>query len=159
MSGFGANAYSKVSLETDVITGDPHRLVLMLFDGALLSIQRAKAYMAQNKIAEKGQAIGRAILIVDTGLRASVDPTFNPEFAGRLVSLYRYITMRLLQGNLRNDAAALDEAAKILGELRDAWTKIAPSAASAAPEHRSAHVPAHEAAASPARRTLGAYRL
>jgi len=157
--GFGVRAYKKVGLETGVITSDPHKLVLMLFDGALLSIQRAKAFMAQKQIAEKGNAIGHAIEIVDSGLRVSVDPSADPEFAERLVGLYRYITMRLLQANLRNDLDALDEAAKILGDLRSAWLKIAPTKETARPQETS--VPASgTSVASPgpaARRALAAY--
>lgn len=157
MVGFGVKAYKKVGLESGVINGDPHRLVLMLFDGALLSIQRAKAFMAQKQIAEKGTAIGHAIEIVDSGLRVSVDPTPDPEFAARLVGLYRYIVMRLLQANLRNDPTALDETAKILGDLRNAWLKIKPTADSGSGQGTNAPVPTLDHPGSAARRALGAY--
>ena len=158
MGGFGAKAYSKLGLETDVITGEPHRLILMLFDGALLCIQRGKSYLAQNRIAEKCQALGTAIEIVDLGLRASVDTRPDPEFAGRLLGLYRYVIMRLLQANLRNDVKALEEAAKILGDLRGAWVQIAPSAGAAAAPPPQAGAPSVETMASPARRVLSAYQ-
>jgi flagellar protein FliS len=158
LSGFGAKAYSKLGLETDVITGEPHRLILMLFDGALLCIQRGKSYLADKRIAEKCQAISTAIEIVDMGLRASVDPTPDPEFAGRLLSLYRYVTMRLLQANLRNDVKALDEAGKILGDLRNAWIQIGPSAGAGRPVALPAGKPEVETVASPARRVLSAYQ-
>ena len=155
MRGFGAKAYGKLSLETDVITAEPHRLVLMLFDGALLSIQRAKNFLAAKQIADKCQAIASAIEIVDSGLRASVDPSHDPEFAGRLVSLYQYVTMRLLQANLRNDVRAMEEAAKILGDLRGAWIQIGPAvrAVSVAPQQ------AGNVAAAPDRRVLNAYQV
>jgi len=158
LGGFGAKAYSKLGLETDVITGEPHRLILMLFDGALLCIQRGKSHLAQKQIAEKCQAISTAIEIVDLGLRASVDPAPDPEFAERLLSLYRYVIMRLLQANVRNDAKALDEAAKILGDLRGAWMQIAPSNGAGKPSAVAAAVPAKETVASPARRVLSAYQ-
>lgn len=159
MSGFGAKAYSKLGLETDVINAEPHRLVLMLFDGALLSIQRAKSFLAAKQIAEKGKTIGQAIEIVDFGLRASVDPSVDPVFAGRLVSLYQYVTMRLLQANLRNDPKALDEAAQILGDLRSAWLQIAPSSRAVPAAQPQADRKAVETAASPARRMLNAYQV
>jgi len=158
LSGFSVQAYKKVGLETDVITADPHRLVLMLFDGALLSIQRAKALMAQKQIAEKGAAIGHAIEIVDSGLRVSVDPSVNPEFAERLVGLYRYVTMRLLQANLRNDVKALDEVARILGGLRDAWLRIAPPRGAGEPSSSEGAEPAVQHVATPAHRAISAYR-
>lgn len=156
LSGFGAKAYSKLGLETDVITGEPHRLIMMLFDGALLCVQRGKSHMAARRIAEKCQAISTAIEIVDMGLRASVDARHDPEFAGRLLGLYKYITMRLLQANVRNDAAALEEAGKILGDLRAAWAKIGPpvTAASAAAPVRGAP----ESGSASARRVASAYQ-
>jgi len=125
LDGFGARAYSKLGLETDVVGADPHRLVLILFDGALLAIQRAKGLMAARRIPEKCQALSQAIRIVDSGLCASVDPSHAPEFAARLISLYKYIIMRLLHANMRNDVKAMDEAANLLSGLRGAWVKIA----------------------------------
>ena len=157
MIGFGVKAYKKVDLETAVVSSDPHRLVLMLFDGALLSIQRAKTHMAQKQIAEKGIAIGHAIEIVDSGLRVSVDPTPDPKFAARLVGLYRYIVMRLLQANLRNDPTALDETCKILSDLRNAWLKIAPATQVASHPTAAALVSTVESPGPAARRALGAY--
>ena len=138
LSAYGAKAYGKLALETDIINAEPHRLVLKLFDGALLQIQRGRHFMVERRVAEKGAAIGHAIEIVDSGLRVSVDPSHDPVFAGRLVSLYHYIVMRLLQGNLRDDLAALDEAAKLLGDLRGAWIQIAPVKAGAAAAARPA---------------------
>ncbi len=129
MDRFGAKAYSKLGLETDVVNADPHRLVLILFDGALLAIQRAKGYLADRRIPEKCQALSQAIRIVDSGLSASVDASHAPEFAARLIGLYKFIIMRLLQANMRNDVKAMDEAANLLSGLRSAWAKIGPSGA------------------------------
>ncbi len=124
MSGFGAKAYKKVGLETAVIAGDPHRMVMMLFDGALLSIRRGRVYIAEKRTVAKCNALGLAVEIVDNGLRASVSQEHDPQFAGRLTSLYQYVIMRLLQANMRNDLRALDEADKILQDLRNAFAQI-----------------------------------
>ena len=158
MGGFGAKAYGKLGLQTDVINADPHRMVQLLFDGALLSIQRAKIHLAEKRIAERGQAIGHAIEIVDAGLRVSVDPSVDPAFAGRLISLYQYVTMRLLQANLRNDVKALDEAATILGGLRNAWVQIGPNARAQQGGQAPSAGAARDTAAPPARRVLDAYQ-
>ena len=157
MSGFGAKAYSKVGLHTDVITGDPHKMVAMLFDGAIVCIERAKTHLAKGRVAERCEAVTLAIEIVES-LRASVDPSVDPVFAGRLKGLYQFVTMRLLQANVRRNAAALDEAGRILGELRGAWMRIAPAgqavAAPALPSGAPARAtPAHAA------RALGAYQV
>lgn len=159
MVGAGASAYTKVGLETDVVTADPHRLVLILFDGALQCILRAKSFLASNNIPQKCRYVGKAIQIVDQGLKAAVDPSADPEFAGRLVSLYNYIEMRLLQANLRNDAGALDEAARHLTELRSAWVKIGPAAgAMARPVAAEPAAAVYAETAAPARGMLRAYQ-
>lgn len=155
MAGFSAPSYRKLALETDVVAADPHRLILILFDGALESIQRAKGLIAERRVAEKGEAIGRALRIIDCGLCASVDPRHAPAFAGRLIALYRYILRLLLQANARDDAAQLDEAASLLGQLRTAWASIAPEPAAA--QGSPAEAPASGAASGRAGRLAQAY--
>ena len=80
--------------------------------------------MAQNHVAEKGAAISKAIDIVTNGLKASLNTEQGGELAERLAALYEYISLRLLWANLKNDVAALDEAAQLLGELQSAWGQI-----------------------------------
>ena len=59
--------------------------------------------------------------------------------AKQLAALYDYASLRLLQANLKNDHAALDEVGRMLADLRDAWAQIgarapvAKSEAAAAP--------------------------
>ncbi|WP_319240678.1 flagellar export chaperone FliS [uncultured Propionivibrio sp.] len=118
-------AYRQVGNETTAVEADPHRLILMLFDGALASIAIARLRMQQNNVPEKGAAISKAIDIVTNGLQASLNAEQGGELAERLGALYDYISHRLLWANLKNDIAALDEAAHLLGELHSAWSAIA----------------------------------
>ncbi|WP_018990303.1 flagellar export chaperone FliS [Aromatoleum toluclasticum] len=127
-----ASAYAKVGVETGVSTADPHKLILMLFDGAILSIATAAAAMERNDISTKGQSISKAIEIIVNGLKASLDPVAGGELAGRLDALYVYMGERLLYANLHNNRAALDEVRNLLATLREAWAGIAPDAATAA---------------------------
>ena len=69
----GVNAYAKVGLETNISSASPHKLIVMLYDGALVAILKALANMKAGNIAEKGKAISHAIAIIDNGLRASLD--------------------------------------------------------------------------------------
>lgn len=120
-----AKAYATVGIETGVAAASPHKLILMLFDGALLSLSAATSHMQQKHIAEKGQSISKAIDIIGNGLRASLDLKAGGELAERLYSLYEYMENRLLHANLHNDPAALEEVSHLLGELRSAWEEIA----------------------------------
>lgn len=123
-----ANAYAKVEVETGVTSADPHKLVLMLFDGAVLAISTAAGAMQRGDVATRGQSTSKAIEIITNGLKASLDVDAGGELAERLSALYDYMCERLLYANLHNNRAALDEVAGLLEGLREAWQGISPSA-------------------------------
>lgn len=127
-----AQSYAKVSVDAAVETSDPHRLVLMLFDGAISAVSLARIHMNSGDIAQKGMAISKAINLVTNGLQASLDKEAGGELAERLAALYEYMTQRLLFANLKNNVAALDEVAELLTSLREAWAEIAPDKQQAA---------------------------
>jgi flagellar protein FliS len=120
-----AAAYRKIGLETQLDGASPHKLVVMLFDGALLSIANAQRFMENKEIAEKGKAISRAIDIIANGLQASLDLESGGNIAQQLDSLYEYMGQRLLHANLRNDIAALKEVSTLLQDLKSAWEQLA----------------------------------
>ena len=122
--GNAAQTYARVGLETGVVAANPHRLVLMLFDGALGAVADADIHMAQGRIAAKGEALSRAISIINDGLRASLDPSQGGKIAGYLLELYDYMCRRLLVASLTNDRGALSEVTQLLSELRASWAAI-----------------------------------
>ncbi|MCK0768786.1 MULTISPECIES: flagellar export chaperone FliS [Chromohalobacter] len=122
----GAQAYARVGVESGVMSASPHQLIVMLFDGAQASIRAAKMHMEDGNISAKGQAITKALNIVNNGLAAALDHERGGELSERLGSLYDYIARLLLRANLRNDQAALDEAAHLLEDIGSAWREIAP---------------------------------
>lgn len=162
MTGFAAKTYSQVSVDTGVAANDPHVLVLMLFDGALAAARLGLGHMQAGRIADKAAALSKATRIVDEGLKVSLDKSAGGQLAQRLGDLYEYMTMRLLQANLRNDATALSEVIKLLEDLRAAWAQIrGPAAAqpatsvTAAAARPAAPVAAAPAAAPAAAQTAG----
>lgn len=127
-SSFGrASAYARIGMETGVSTADPHKLILMLFDGAIMSITSAAVAMDNRQIAAKGEGISKAIEIITNGLKISLNMEAGGELAERLAALYDYMADRLLYANLHNNRAALDEVCELLSGLRDAWRSIAPT--------------------------------
>jgi flagellar secretion chaperone FliS len=121
------NAYNKVGTESAVIGADPHTLISMLFQGALLAIASAKREILHNEISAKGKSISRAIAIIGEGLHASLDKSAGGELAHNLASLYDYMVRKLVAANLNNDVAALDEVTRLLNELAGAWDAIRPT--------------------------------
>lgn len=130
------NSYAKIGVESGVSAADPHKLVSMLYQGALLSIANAKNCIMRKDITGKGTAISKAIAIIDEGLNASLDKNVGGELAHNLSSLYEYMSVRLITANLKNDTAILDEVARLLTDLKSAWDSIRqPAAQPAAPQH------------------------
>jgi flagellar protein FliS len=120
----GVNAYAKVGMETSVISASPHKLIVLLYDGALTAVKSAAVHMAAGNIAEKGAAVAKALDIINNGLRASLDKKAGGEIASNLDALYVYMTERLLTASLQNKTALLDEVQTLLVDLRDAWAQI-----------------------------------
>lgn len=116
--------YANVGLESGVNAADPHKLILLLYQGALLAISSAKNQILRNDTAAKGKSISHAIMIIDEGLKASLDKNAGGELAQNLSALYDYMGQRLLIANLKNDVAILDEVSRLLLELKEAWEAI-----------------------------------
>jgi len=127
----GISAYTSVGIETGVQTADAHKLVLMLYEGALLALVEAKRHMGRRETAAKGAALSKAIMIIDDGLKASLDINAGGELGERLAALYDYMCERLLHANLHNRPELIDEVSRLLTELRGAWEEIRPAAAEA----------------------------
>ena len=117
-------AYSNTGMETGVFSADPHKLIMLLFEGATLTVSSAIGHMERKEVAQKGKSISHAIAIISRGLQASLDLKAGGEIAQNLYELYDYMTRRLLHANLNNDPEALEEVLKLIGELRSAWEAI-----------------------------------
>lgn len=134
-------AYNRVGVESGVSTADPHQLISMLFQGALLAIANAKNGILRKDVSAKGAAISKAIMIIDEGLNASLDKNAGGELAQNLSALYDYMSIRLLTANMKNDIAALDEVARLLADLKQPWDSIRQLVTTpAAPQSKSATI-------------------
>jgi len=125
-SAIALKQYQQTSVHSGVMDASPHRLIQMLLDGALSRILSAKGALKQNDIAKKGELIGNAISIVE-GLKASLDFKQGGEVSKNLDALYEYINHVLLQANIKSDEALLDEAGKLLSQIKMGWDAIAPN--------------------------------
>lgn len=120
------NAYQAAGLEAEILGSSPHRLIMLLFEGAYVCIGQAKEHMAAGNIQGKAAAITKAVDIISRGLRSSLNIKEGGELAQSLDDLYEYIGLQLVKGHLQNDPALLDEANELLHQIGDAWAQIAP---------------------------------
>ena len=116
------NQYQKTS-NSVIAFSDPHVLILRMLDGAIERIFQAKGAILQKNTEEKGKLIGKAIGIIG-GLDGCLNRDLENELVGNLGALYEYINMCLLDASARNDPARLDEAAKLISDIRSAWVQI-----------------------------------
>lgn len=120
------NQYRSVDAYGAAASSDRMQLVLRLMQGALDRIATARGHMQRREPAPKGEALGRAVRMID-GLRSCLDHERGGEIAANLAALYDYMTRRLTEANLRNDPRGLDEVADLLDEIRGGWEQMAAS--------------------------------
>ena len=116
-------AYRSAAAHSGVDAADPHRLVVMLMDGALERIAAASGMMKNGNGVEKAQLLHRAVAIIDE-LRNTLNMKEGGAIAVNLDSLYEYMCRRLMQANADNKAEWLDEVSRLLGEIRWAWLQM-----------------------------------
>jgi flagellar protein FliS len=114
--------YRQVHAHAGVQDADPHRLVQMLFRGALDRVAAARGCIVNGDTAGKGEQIGRAISIIG-GLRDSLDME-SGALSAQLDELYDYMGRRLLLANLHEDVELLDEVTSLLMPIASAWDQI-----------------------------------
>ncbi|MGA7813195.1 flagellar export chaperone FliS [Caballeronia sp.] len=125
----GVNAYARVGVQTGVMGASPHRLIVMLYQGARQAVAQARMHVQQNNIPARGEAITKAIVIVEQGLQQALNKEGGGEIAGRLDALYSYMARRLFEANLEQNEQMLVEVDGLLATLEGAWLGIGPEVA------------------------------
>jgi flagellar protein FliS len=94
--------------------------LLMLLDGALRYTQSAKRGIELNDAKMRNENISKAISIF-TQLDAALDKTVGGEIAENLSGLYKFLMNQLTQANIQEDATLLNDAEKVLTDIKDAF--------------------------------------
>ena len=109
--------------KTVLATTDRVQIILMLYEGILNHIKIAKHKVERGDVLTKGTHLSKATLIV-TELSNILDMEKGGEISQNLRSLYTYVVQRLVYANLNNDLAALEEAEKVVGTIKDGWKEM-----------------------------------
>lgn len=104
--------------QSQILTTPPEELVIMLYDGAIRFIRKAKNAIEQKDIEQVHNNLVRAEEIISE-LMSNLD--MRIEVSSNLYSLYDYIYNRLTEANLQKDPAILDEVLALIQDLRDTW--------------------------------------
>lgn len=111
--------------ESAVLTAPPERLVVMLYDGARRFLHQAATAMGAGDVPVAHERLRRAEAIVEH-LLGTLDMS-QGEIAQRLEAIYAFCLEQLAAGRMQQDASRLEQVGALLGELREAWAKLADS--------------------------------
>lgn len=106
-----------------------YRIVQLLLNNALEKLAWSKGFMAASgweSIRLKGETLSNVITILET-LQAALDLEKGGELAQNLNYLYGYMQQKLLEANLENKVALIDEVMALLSEIKMGWDGIAHS--------------------------------
>ncbi|AKG36565.1 flagellar biosynthesis protein FliS [Paenibacillus durus ATCC 35681] len=104
-------------------TASPHRLTLMLYNGAIQFAGKAKQAIDERNISEANKYIQKTQDIVYE-LMSALNQKEGGEIARNLKNLYFYMIDRLIEANIKKNTASIDEVVAILQELKSAWEEI-----------------------------------
>lgn len=124
VSSRAANAYRQVGVQSGVDSASPHRLIQLLFEGLLQNLHAARGAMQRGEIETKGHHLGKAVRILEEGLKGGLNRTQGGELALNLWALYDYCIQRLTLANLRNDMTAIEEVVTLVEPVAQGWTDI-----------------------------------
>lgn len=111
------------AFRSEVTRSRPTRVVVMLFDEAIASLEAAIEAMKQNDIEERCNRVNVVTEIVGT-LHMSLDMDQGGEIADGLGQLYRFILAQLIRINIHSDAEGARKVIALLEPLRDAWLEV-----------------------------------
>jgi flagellar protein FliS len=121
-----AKHYAMINLESNALVADPHKLISMLFEGAVIALNQAEFDIQNSKLTEKCTSFSKAIDIILLGLDASLKYEKGNKLGENLHMLYQYMAHQLTLANLHNDTNKIAEVRHLINELRGAWNTIDP---------------------------------
>ncbi|QQZ10283.1 flagellar export chaperone FliS [Heyndrickxia vini] len=104
-----------------ITTASPGELTLLLYNGCLKFIHQAKKAIENKNIQEKNTNIQKAQNIIQ---ELTVTLKMDVDIAKNMISLYDYINRRLIDANIKNNIAILDEVEVLVTEFRDTWKQV-----------------------------------
>ena len=110
-------------LEARVLSADPLELVCLLYQHAIDAVRDAGTHLAKGDIRARSEAISKAVAIVGE-LNSSLEHSLGGPISRNLEQLYRYITARLTEANLKKDMTRLAEVERLLITLADGWRQV-----------------------------------
>jgi flagellar protein FliS len=116
----------KTYLEAEVLTASPVRLIEILFDLSVNTLERARDCCRKGDILGRGQAVSKVVEIL-AELTSSLNFEAGGELAQNYARLYDYCQRRVLEAHLKQSEPMLQEIQCLLVEMREAWQAVVQS--------------------------------
>ena len=107
--------------QQSIMTASSGDLTLMLYNGCVKFISKAKLFIEKKDIQGAHEANIRAQQIIEEFM-ATLD--MNYEISERMMLIYDYIHSRLIDANIKKEIQILDEVLEIVTGLRDTWEQV-----------------------------------
>lgn len=117
------DSYRMVDLEARAASASSYELVLILFDGLLDELARARGHIENKRYQQKGASLERCLNILN-GLDSALDYDGGGDLVQGLGRLYDYCIYRLSDVSVTLSLEGLDEVVQLLGVLREGWEGV-----------------------------------
>jgi flagellar secretion chaperone FliS len=104
-----------------VTTKTPGELTLMLYEGCLKFLRKAKLAIEQKDFEEKNINLQKAQNIIS---ELMLTLNTDVEVSDNLMALYDYLKRQIIQANMKNDVAIIEEVEGFVVEFRDTWKQV-----------------------------------
>ena len=116
------NKYIKQYQASNVNTATPEKLMIMMFDGALQFLQKAKTAIKEGKLQERSQNIDGARKIIRELMR-TIDSENGNDVSKQLFKLYNKMAMNLIKANVQRNATLIDNVIEDITNIRWGFQK------------------------------------
>ena len=118
-----AASYKKAA----ILSASPERLILMLYDGALDAMQRAKEGFKIEDIRLRNETISNNLIKAQNifaELQRALKMESKAEFAQNMYGLYDFYTTKLNEANFKKEEGPIDIVMNLFKQIRDAWAEM-----------------------------------
>lgn len=114
--------YIKQYQTSNITTATPEKLMILLFDGAIQFLQKAKAAIAENDYKARSENIDGARKIIREFMR-TIDLENGNDVSKQLFKLYNRMAMNLIKANVQRNSDKIDEVISDLTNIRWGFQK------------------------------------
>ncbi len=116
------NKYIKQYQTNNITTATPEKLMIMLFDGAIQFLQKAKTAIEEKNLKERSTNLESARKIIRELMR-TIDLENGNDVSKQLFMLYNKMAMKLIKANVSKNITLIDEVIFDLSNIRWGFQK------------------------------------